>query len=227
MCGYGTSAEKISHDVIVLTKKKTTVRVSAKKSFWTDPRFVMGVLLIALSIAATSYLVTSARSGIAVYRATTTIVEGQPIDATNSAVVEVRLDADAYIRGGELPPEAVAQRTIVEGELMTRAAVINSEDRNRRHLVMTVGEGLPDTTPSGTALELWFVADSPIGATQRPAPEQLASNAILIRFVEDSGVMSRQGETRIEVLLNNADIPQVLAALNASGKLAAVPVGRS
>ncbi len=192
---------------------------------WRDPRFVIGVLLIAASVLGCSLLVSQARSGVRVYQTTRDIAVGEALDQTNVRVVEARPGSDVYLGADALESGVVAARSMGTGELLPSSAVSAQDDRSHRRLMITVAAGLPDSVGPGTELELWFAPSRGASSQGASEPRLIARNATLIRIGEDSMGLGSSTGSRIEVRLAEADLPAVLEAGGGDGTVSAVPVG--
>lgn len=213
----------IVHDVPVVTVKRSVV-ARKRPGVWRDPRFVVGVVLIVVSVLVCTLLVTRARGGSQHYEVTRQVAVGETLDGTNTRAAEARISSGAYLPYGELPEGAVATRSMDVGELLARAAVSARADVDFRRLMVSVSSGLPDSASPGTVLELWFVPTSRVGG-EREAPRLVASDVTLVRVAEATGGIVSQGGTRIEVRLAVGDLPAVLEATGGDGVVTAVPVG--
>ncbi|WP_022868125.1 hypothetical protein [Schaalia vaccimaxillae] len=202
---------------------RSSVKIPAKKPLWRDPRLLGGLILIALSIAACTWLVADARSGDLVYKTTRPVAQGERLDSTNTQIVEARPGTNAYLLDGQLPSEAVAARSIGADELIASSAVATENDLTRRRLVVTVADGLPESVQTGDLLELWALPGAYATSEKDAQSSLIAANVILVS-VEETGSVVRGG-TRIEVLIPQDTIAAVLDATSGPGALAAVPIG--
>ena len=207
-----------------MRNRRRTLTVTGPVPLWRDPRLLGGLALIAVSILACVWLVAQARAGVSVYRTTRPIAIGESLDATNTALADVRIDAEAYLEEGELVPGTLAKRSMGEGELVARASTTNEVESLRR-FVVTVADGLPSSTKPGDTVELWAL---PSAHPSRGAEEQshLLASATLVRIIDDEESLVRSG-LRIEVLVDAGVVSTVLDATSGQESLAAVPVGAS
>lgn len=192
---------------------------------WRDPRFVVGILLIVVSVLACTFLVSQARRGVLLYEVTRDVAAGEVLDATNTRVVEARPGSGHYLGSGSLHDTTVATRSMAQGELVPASSVAAEGDADHRRLMVTVSDGLPDSAGPGTDLELWFVPTRRAGATDQDPPRLIAPRATLVRVGEKSQGIGSLGGTRIEVRLDVDDLPRVLEATGGDGAVTAVPVG--
>lgn len=210
------------HGAVATTKRMA--RIPRRRGAWRDPRFIAGVVLIAVSVLATVFLVDNARAGTALYQTTRAVAAGEVLDATNTRVVDARPGSDAYLAAGALTGSQVASRTLGEGELVPSGAVAEDGDPDHRRLMVTVSTGLPDSAGPGTHLELWFVPVDRPGADGDAAPALVAPDVTLISVGEASAGLGTPGAARIEVRVPVGDLPAVLRATGGDGSLTAVPV---
>ncbi|MFC7580183.1 hypothetical protein ACFQWG_02965 [Schaalia naturae] len=212
-----------------MTSMKRAVRVPGRRGAWRDPRFVVGIVLIAVSVLGCVTLVSQARGGTPLYQTTRAVPAGEPLDATNTRIVRARAESDAYLVEGSLGAGDVAARSLGAGELVPAVAVAAGDDVDHRRLVVTVSGGLPDSAGPGAALELWFVPGAPGAAPAReadPAPRLVSDAVTLVRADAPSAGLGATAGTRLEVRVPVDDLAAVLQATGGDGTLAAVPLSR-
>ncbi|MFE4463672.1 hypothetical protein ACFRCR_01020 [Oerskovia sp. NPDC056781] len=203
---------------------------------WRDPRLLLGLVLVAASVALGSWAVSSAGRTVAVYAAAGPLTPGEPVDASNLRAVEVRLgsgDGKYFLAGRPLPDDLVALRVVGDGELVARSAVGGSEELAVRAVAIPVAGALSDRVTDGALVDVWFVPTSGDGATaaERKADEKdgsgpytLASQVVVAQVAESGGTLVTGGPTTLHVLVPTDELPGVLAALAAEGEIAVVPV---
>ena len=208
-----------------MSTRNTVVRVKASRPFWKDPRFLLGLALIAASILANLWLLDAARSGQAIYQSSRPIAQGEPITTDNTTIVQVRPGSDAYLAQGALHPGALARHSIGNGELIAASAIVYEEDMTKRRLVVTIAEGLTETINTGDTLELWSVPAPTLSeSAEDEGARVIASNAVLVAKLPALAGFANTG-SRIEVLVDYDDVAAILNILSTRGELAAVPVG--
>lgn len=223
-CGKASYEGKLRNDVRMASQRHS-ISVPRTTSVWKDPRLVAGVILLIVSIIACSQLITSARAGISLYQTTRPIAQGESLGPTNTRVVDVRPESEAYVLEGELPSGARSLVNLGPGELIARSAVTTTAQEDQRTLVISVSDGLPDSVAPGTTLELWFVPTPQIGSQEKQSPQLITGKATLVKVLGDSGILAGQGASRIEVRLSASDISGILESAHGNGTLSAVPVG--
>ena len=99
---------------------------STRKRFWFDPRFTLGLVLVAASVSGVAAIVVRAERTTTVYAAAEALTVGDRIKAADLTQRDVRLDgaADLYLTPALLPAEGVlVTRTVIVGELVPASAV--------------------------------------------------------------------------------------------------------
>lgn len=192
-----------------------------RRPSWRDPRLVVGLLLVAVSVAGGSWLVDAAQGATPVWVARDTLTPGTELGAHHLEVAEVRLGAAqlaGYLDANQPVPEGlVALRTVTAGELVPRAALGDRALLDVRPVAVTV----PDpgsAVAEGGVVDLWFVP-----APGEGQPDVLVRGLTVAEVTAPGGAFS-QGQTVIHVLVPEAELPSVLAATAGSGEVRVVPV---
>ncbi|MER7796888.1 SAF domain-containing protein [Microbacterium sp. NPDC096154] len=196
---------------------------AARPAFWADARFVIGIVLVAASIAAVWFVVAAARQTVPVLAAAHALVPGQTITASDVTVVDVALGqaGDAYVAPGALDEGVVALRVVGAGELLPAAAAGPAALSDRTSVVVRSSVDVPAGVERGAVVELWETppAGEP-GAYE--APRVLVADAVVARVVSEEGVMAAGGAS-LELVIDRAHVSAVLAAVAAGSVLSAVP----
>ncbi|AEG45062.1 hypothetical protein [Isoptericola variabilis] len=199
-----------------------------RRPTWRDPRLVVGVVIVALSVTLGSWAVSSAGRTVPVYAAAGTLTPGEQVGPDRLRTVDVRLgpSTDRYLRADEpLPDELVVQRVVDDGELVARTALGPADAVDARSVAVPVGSGISDRLRKGAVVDLWFVPEAAPGSDAAPGePEALVTGVVVEQVdVADAGLVVATGGT-LHVLVPTAELPAVLAALSAPGSVAVVPV---
>jgi hypothetical protein len=198
-----------------------------RRPTWRDPRLVVGLLLVASSVALGAWVVSGADRTVPGYAAAATLTPGEQVGPDSLRVVDVNLgdQQDAYLRADAGPPEGrVALRVVEEGELVASAALGDAGSVDVRSVAVPVASGLSERIRPGASVDLWFVPASGGDPDPGPDPAPVVEGVVVEQVdVAESGlVVSDQGT--LHVLVPDGDLPGVLSALGADGTVAVVPV---
>lgn len=189
---------------------------------WADARFVIGVVLVLVSIAGVWFVVASSRQTVPVYAATRTLVPGESISPSELRVVDVALGSleGAYASGDTLPPDAVATRTIPAGELIPAAAVGAASEVRTTTIVVPISTAIPASVEVGTPVEVWAAPLDEQGVRQ--APRILVADAAVAALTSSDSVMATNAPS-VELVVPRESVADVLAALAGEATLSVVP----
>jgi hypothetical protein len=199
-----------------------------RRPSWRDPRLLTGVVIVALSVAFGSWVVSAASRTVPVFVADGALTPGESLTADVLRAVDVRLGAGTgrYLRADEpLPGDLVVLRVVDEGELVPLTAL--GADADVRSVAVPVASGLSDRIRAGAVVDLWFVPDVPVTpeqAADKPDPSTLAQNVVVEQVDAEDGAIVVDGTVTLHVLVPAESLPTVLAALSAAGTVAVVPV---
>jgi hypothetical protein len=202
-----------------------TTHPRARHAFWGDIRFLIGIALVILSMVGVWLVVSTARDTTPVLQANRTIVQGAPLTSDDFRVVEVSLGAaaDEYLAPQNLTAGLIASRTVGSGELLPSIATADAQSGRTTNIVIESSVALPAHLGVGTPVELWYspvIADS----GELDSPRILAADAVVASVPENDGMLA-QRSAAVEVIVDRADIAEILAAVTDGAALSVVPRG--
>jgi hypothetical protein len=204
------------------------VAARLRRPRWRDPRLLTGVVIVALSVALGSWVVSSAGRTVPVFVADGALTPGEPVTADALRVADVRLGAGTgrYLAADEpLPADLVALRVVDDGELVPLTAL--GADADVRSVAVPVATGLSERVRAGAVVDLWFVPDAPVApgeAADPPEPSTLARDVVIEQVDAEEGAIVVDGAVTLHVLVPTDSLPTVLTALAGAGTVAVVPV---
>lgn len=195
-----------------------------QRAFWSDTRFLLGVLLVAVSVVGVWLVVAAARQTVPVLAAARTIVPGDVVSADDVRVVDVSLGqvGDAYLTPGAIAEGAVAVRTIGAGELVPIEAVGDSAAARVTTVVVDAALDVPASVVEGSRVEVWHAPAVEDGTFE--VPRILVADATVSSVVRDEGVLGG-AEASLEIVIPRADVAAMLAAQSDGSALSIVPAG--
>ncbi|SKC35616.1 hypothetical protein [Krasilnikoviella flava] len=202
------------------------VAARLRRPTWRDPRLVVGVVIVAASVALGSWAVSSAGRTVPVYAADGTLTPGEAVDVARLRTVDVRIDSgtELYLRADqELPDEVVALRVVDDGELVARSALGDAADVDVRSVSVPVDRAMSSRVTPGAVVDLWSAPEALAGAEPAAEPSPLVEGVVVEQVDEaGSGLVVADGAT-LHVLVPAEDLPAVLQALAVPGSVTVVP----
>ncbi len=193
-----------------------------RRAPWGDVRFLLGILLIAASVAGVWFVVGAARQTAPVFAAARTIVAGEAISGADLEVVEVALGqtGSAYVTPDALVDGMVATRTISAGELVPTASVGDAAQARTTSVVVRSSIDVPASVEPGSVVEVWSAPLLEQG--DYGAPRILVPDATVISVTRDDSMMGG-GAAALEIVIPRADVASTLAAMADEAALSVVP----
>lgn len=194
-----------------------------RKPSWKDPRLLVGILLVCVSIVGVIALVGSADKTVGVYAAREDLPVGAKLSAEDFHVVPVRLgevEGSYRLVSEGLPENAVAQRLIPAGELLPVAGVGRADALDRKPVGLTIEDPLPVGTATGDRVDVWV---SPRGEGNGfGSPELLLEGAEIYDYAEEDSALGATRSARVFVLVDDETLPALLNALSNEARIAVV-----
>lgn len=194
-----------------------------RKPSWKDPRLLIGLLLVLVSIAAVVALVSSADQTTGVYAARDNIAVGEQIGPEDIVPVQVRLGEaeDEYLSAADPMPENLhAQRLIESGELVARSALAPADSLERKPVGLTVDEALPAEAAAGSRVDVWV--SRALDGGGYADPQLLLPGAEIAELAATSSALGSSTSTALHVLVTDEQMPHLLSALSNEARLAVV-----
>lgn len=209
----------------------TPVAARLRRPTWRDPRLVLGLLLVAGSVALGTWAVADAGRTVAVYAAATTLTPGDPIGPQDLVAVDVRMGDNLtlyYPVTGDPPQGLVALRTVGERELLARSAAGSADALDYRSIAIPVLETLSSKVTEGSTVDLWLVPEPQAGSSDAAVaaapPRVLAEGLVVTELGERGSGLMVGGAPSVHVLAPTAVLPQLLAALAGGGTVSIMAV---
>ena len=196
-----------------------------RSRFRFDPRFAIGLALVAASIGGVSAIVTNADRTTAVYTARIALAVGDRIDGSDLLTTQVRLGSadDLYLTPGRLPTDGmIVTRTIAAGELVPASAVGTRAGEAVTNIVVELSGKPAAAIGPGSVVDVWSSRQTDRGAFGPPAV--LVGQAAIVRLVEPVGFMASDGGLSVEILVPKAKVAAVLESVANGDAIAIVPV---
>ena len=190
---------------------------------WRDPRLVLGIVLVAVSVGLGVAVVDGARTTVTVHAAARELTPGTTLAAADVRPVEIAADATAelYLAAEALAEGTVVLRGIGAGELVPRSALGAASAVSVRPVAVPAGPHLSAAVVAGSRVDLWHVPEQDEGAAS-PAP--LVTGVEVAEVDRGGSTLSISSGAVVHVLVPAEDLPAVLAALAGPGEVTPVAV---
>ena len=204
-----------------LTKTADAVAGRIRRPSWRDPRLLVGLALIAISVAAVVAIVQRADTTEPFYAAAHDLAPGTVLRPSDLVVVHVRVAAGEYVSPSDAVEGRVLERTVGAGELVPASALMDAAAYGARTIAVTSAMPLAEGVGVGSLVDVWVTAEDDLGAHSTLVGEDLPVTEV--REAE-SGLGSRGGQT-VYVAVPLGEVATVLAAVSTSDDVAIVAAG--
>jgi hypothetical protein len=199
---------------------------------WTDPRLLVGLVLVAVATVAGTRVVAAADDTAAVWAVADAVRAGDPVRPDLLEVTRVRIgEGDGagdglYLPAGEPPPGGVFTRDLAAGELVPVTGVAETAADGGAELPLSVQLGdAPADLAAGELVDVWAVPPDAAATGRQPADRVLTSVVVVSVADPAAGL----GGTARQVLLRVDSGPEGLGdplTRLAGGRAVLVRVGR-
>ncbi len=184
---------------------------------WRDPRLLIGLLLIAISVISVSAVVRSADETSPYYAARTTLTPGSVVTRDDVRVVHVRLEGGDYIPAGEEPWGQVVTRVVGKGELVPAGALAAADAFDARTIAVRTSLPLAEGIVEGSTVDVFVTSDD-----AKPTTSVVARGLIVESVEQDKGSFSGSSIETVYVVVPKAGVEDLLDALASGGGISVV-----
>lgn len=188
-----------------------------RRPSWRDPRLLVGLVLIAIAVAAVVMVIDRADITQPHFAAARDLPPGTVIADSDLVVVQVKVSGETYVDPGTDLAGAVVARAIGSGELIPAAALVDADAYGARTIPVETSLPLADAVKAGTVVDLWVSTDDDLGVSSSLVGEGL----VVVDVKREDGAFGTTGQT-VYVAVPTEDVSQVLTAVAADGDIAVV-----
>jgi Flp pilus assembly protein CpaB len=193
---------------------------------WRDPRIVVGVAIMAVSLLLGAWLLARADDTVTALAVRRDLPAGARIGAGDLEVVHVRLDADLATRyvasRDELPRQPVLSRPVDGGELLARGALAAGPSDPGVEVPLSVAtDDLPATVRPGSVVDVWVVPDTSHGAPSGGRARSVLQGVTVLAVASPGDSLAPEGTRQVIVTVPGSasgELPRALGRA-ASGRL--------
>ncbi|MFY0407564.1 hypothetical protein [Solicola sp. PLA-1-18] len=194
---------------------------------WSDPRVLVGLVIVAASVAGVATLVSTADDTVAVWATRSDVRAGEAADVAQLRPVRVRLDDDTRSRYVVAEGAAsdrfvdaldgrVWSRSLDGGELVAEGAITDQADAADAEVPLRVERGaLPDDLATGDTVDVWVTPQdgAQAGATDAPGARRVATAVRVLDVGGDGGALGDATSTTVLVAVDDAALEDVVGAV--------------
>ena len=203
------SASENEHDVRVSVPSSTssgppTVATPPARrpasATWRDPRLIVGIVIVAVSVLLGVQLFNGADDTVSVWAARSDLRSGTTVGAADLERRDIRFanaeDADRYLSAGSsLPADTLLIRDVSAGELLPRSALGDAGSASLVEVPVAVAaEAVPATVRAGSVVDVWVTPDA-TGDAER-AESVLVFDDVVVVAAPRSDTALGPGSTR-------------------------------
>lgn len=208
--------------------KPTAARL--RKPSWRDSRLVVGLVLVLLSMAIGAKVIASVNDTVPMYAAAAALVPGQPVGQKDVKRVDVQLGANGgrYVAADhDIAVNTFALRDIRPGELLPRSALGSKSDVNLKPVSVPVDGGGAAQLTAGSIVDVWVNAkDASSSSDKFGNPVKTLQGATVVRTPDTTGggLGAASGTTAVQVMVPDAGVQALIAAIDQGARITLVPV---
>lgn len=202
----------------------TAAALRLRRPRWRDPRLLIGIVLVLVSVIAGMLLISRLSATTTVLVARGDVVVGDVLESDDFTTAELRLGEQVARYADspdDIPDGAVATATVHAGELLPLSAIGQADGVQLRPVVVAVDSAVAASVGPGAQVELWTTPTA--ASTDARATSTLLVEDGVVRSVDEGSSLGMRSMT-IEVLVPADDVPAVLEALAADDRLDVIAV---
>jgi hypothetical protein len=192
-----------------------------RRPSWRDPRLLVGLVLIAVAVAAVVAIVQRADTTQPFYAATRDLAPGTVLGDDDLVIVHVRVSQGEYVPQSDAVAGRVIGRTIGAGELIPTSALVDGDSYSARSIAVETSMPLADGVGVGSTVDLWVTVVDDAGARSTMVGSGLAVTDVR----EAQSTLGGTGGQTVYVAVPLGDVPKVLDAVSSDGEIAIVAAG--
>ncbi len=201
--------------------ERSPVAGRLRRPGWKDPRLLIGILLIAISIVGVTAIVQGADRTVPYYTADSTLTPGTVLEPGDLSVARVRVDAGSYVAvDSETEPWGlVVTRVVEQGELVPASALAGADSFDGRPVAVDASLPVSLDVKPGSVVDVWMTVSDAEGA---PSTALVGDGLTVADVVREEGAFSTARTPTVYVIVAQDGLPAFLQALAVDGDVAVV-----
>lgn len=201
-----------------------TAAARFRKPTWRDPRLLVGLLLVLLSVLGVVLLVATTNRSEPYYAAAEDLAVGQRITPEDLITVDAHLAqvAGGYVPGGQpLQENAVVTQRVARGQLVPAASIGTADALDRTPVGIALQTPLPAQADPGAHVDVW-VARPKTSGRGFMEPKKLVPGAEIARVDTKDTALGGSGGVTVHVLVTPSQVGPLVDALGNDAKVTLV-----
>lgn len=205
----------------VMATRSDAVVGRVRRPSWRDPRLLVGIALIALSVAAVVAIVRGSDTTTPHFAAARDLAPGTVLGDGDLVVVNVRVGSGEYLEQSDAVAGRVLDRAVGEGELVPRGALVDPDAYSARAIAVESAMPLADGVGVGSVVDVWVSVQGEDGPHSRLVGTGLPVTEV--REAESS--FGTGGGQTVYVAVPLGQVSTVLDAVSGDGSVSIVAAG--
>lgn len=193
-----------------------------------DPRLLLGIALVLVSVLGVAWLVASMQRTQDVYVAGKDLSAGTRVSEQDLSVAHVRLQdaASLYLTPDTgLKAGSVVTDSLAKGELVPTRSIGQADASGRRPVSVEIEGALPSGVDRGANVDVFRTpTGSRAAGKDSVSAEVVADHAEVTEVITDEKSLAGSRTTVVRLLVSGDDVAPLLAARAAGDRLDVVPV---
>jgi hypothetical protein len=189
------------------TTRVTTPAPQARRHHrpgWRDPRILVGVVIVAVSVLVGVKVLASADDTVGVWAVRKDLPAGTRVAAGEVRRVQIRFDsrdaADRYLSADDpLPSGSVLQRAVGKGELLPRNALAEADQALVEVPVSVEVEEVPATVDEGSVVDVWVTPQTATTADRLADATLVLDDVVVVKAPKGEDTLAPTGTRQIIV----------------------------
>ena len=189
---------------------------------WRDPRLVVGLFLVAVSVAAVTNIVARADLTTAHFAARETITPGTVLEESDFVLVNVKVGQGLYVEASGQPWGQVTTRVIGQGELIPVEALVSPEEADGRPVPVQTSLPLAEGIVAGSTVDVYVTY---LDDLEGSVTEAVAKGLTVQSVETPSGGFSSTSQQTVYVTVPEDEVADFLTAIAVDGDISVVGLG--
>ncbi len=194
--------------------------VRSRAPGWRNPRLLLGLLLVAASVALGARLMAAADDTVGVWAVRRDLPAGATLRSADLERVQVRFPdstrAEDYVGGTDRPTKQTLNRPVAAGELLPRAAVAEQTGPDLVEVpVSLAADDLPATVRQGSVVDVWVAPKVSAVGQRRVEAVPVLTDVVVVAVPHSADTLAPQATRQVIVGVPEGRADDLAGALGA------------